>query len=74
LYRTTAFQWEIREELENKLSWKDRDLFSLDFDLVFMDTTILYAYRDDETDLRKRGYSRDRRGDLPQPVLAITID
>ena len=73
-YRATAFLWEIREELESKLSWKDRDLFSMDFDLVFIDTTSLYVYRDDETELRKRGYSRDRRGDLPQFVLCVVVN
>jgi hypothetical protein len=74
LYRTTSFLWEIRQELESELSWRDRDLFSQDFDLVFIDTTSLYVYRDSETDLRKRGYSRDRRGDLPQFVLCVVVN
>ena len=73
-YRTTWFLWEIREELESELSWRDRDLLSLDFDLVFIDTTSVYVYRDSETELRKRGYSRDRRGDLPQLVLCVVVN
>jgi len=74
LYRTTSFLAEIREELEKQLSWRDFDLFSQDFDLVFIDTTSLYVYRDSETELRKRGYSRDRRGDLPQFVLCVVVN
>ena len=70
-YRTTSFLAEVRDELEVELSWRDRDLFSLELDLIFIDTTSLYVYTDRETDLRKRGYSRDRRPDLPQFVLCL---
>ena len=37
-------------------------------------TTSVYVYRDTETEWRKRGYSRDRRGDLPQFVLCVVVD
>ena len=73
-YRSTAFLAEVRDELEAELSWRDRDLFSLDLDLIFIDTTSLYVYTDTETDLRKRGYSRDRRPDLPQYVLCVVVN
>jgi transposase len=73
-YRTTAFLAEVREEMEAELSWRDRDLFSLDLDLIFIDTTSLYVYTDSETELRKRGYSRDRRPDLPQYVLCVVVN
>jgi hypothetical protein len=73
-YRTTAFLAEVRDELETELSWRDRDLFSLELDVIFIDTTSLYVYRDSETDLRKRGYSRDRRPDLPQFVLCVVVN
>jgi hypothetical protein len=73
-YRTTAFLAEVREELEAELSWRDRDLFSLELDLIFIDTTSLYVYTDAETDQRKRGYSRDRRPDLPQFVLCVVVN
>jgi len=74
LYRTNAFLAEIREELEKALFDRDRDLFSQELDLVFMDTTSVYVYRDTETEWRKRGYSRDRRPDLPQLVLGVVVD
>lgn len=74
LYRTNAFLAEVREELEKALFARDRDLFSQTLDLVFLDTTSVYVYRSEETDWRKRGFSRDRRADLPQLVLAVAVD
>lgn len=74
LYRTTSFLAEVREELELELFNRDRDLFTQQLDLVFLDTTSLFVYRSEETDLRKRGYSRDRRPDLPQLVLAVAVN
>jgi hypothetical protein len=73
-YRTTAFLAEVRQELEQALFLRDRDLFTQTLDVVFIDTTSLYVYRDTETAWRKRGYSRDRRGDLPQFVLCVVVD
>ncbi len=73
-YRTCAFLAAVRAELERELFLRDRDLFSDGLDLVFVDTTSLYVYRDSETPWRKRGYSRDRRGELPQLVLCVAVD
>jgi hypothetical protein len=73
-YRTCGFLGEVRQALERRLYFRDRDLFSLQLDLVFIDTTSLYVYRDAETAWRKWGYSRDRRGDLPQFVLCVAVD
>ncbi len=73
-YRTAAFLCDVRESLEQQLFERDRDLFSQGLDLVFIDTTSTYIYRDTETPWRKRGYSRDRRGDLPQLVLCVVVD
>lgn len=74
LYRTNAFLAERREELEKELFARERDLFSQTLDLVFLDTTSVYVYRSEETKWRKRGFSRDRRADLPQLVLAVAVD
>jgi hypothetical protein len=73
-YRTCGFLWDVRQELERRLYFRDRDLFSMQLDLVFIDTTSLYVYRDTETAWRKWGYSRDRRADLPQFVLCVAVD
>lgn len=72
LYRTNRFLAEIREELEAELFARDRNLFTQELDLVFLDTTSVY--RGEESAWRKRGYSRDRRPDLPQLVLGVAID
>ncbi len=73
-YRTTAVLAKVRQDLEGALFRRDRDLFSQTLDLVFIDTTSLYCYRDTETKMRRRGYSRDRRPDLPQVVLCVAVD
>jgi hypothetical protein len=73
-YRTVAFLAGVREELESRLFRRDLNLFNQTLDVVFIDTTSLYVYRDTETEWRKRGYSRDRRPDLPQWVLCVAVN
>jgi len=73
-YRTCGFLCSVREELETRLFFKDRDLFDQGLDLVFLDTTSTYIYRDTETPMRKRGYSRDRMAECPQLVLCVAVD
>lgn len=74
LYRTAGFLAEMKEELEEELSWVDRDLFSQDFDLLFIDTTSLSVYRDTEDELFKRGFSKKHRPDLPQIILCVIVN
>jgi Transposase DDE domain len=73
-YRTVPWLAAIRQELEQALFLRDRDLFSAELDLVFIDTTSVYLYRDGESGLVRHGYSRDRRPDLPQLVLCVAVD
>jgi transposase len=73
LYRTTGFLFDIRADLEKELFLRDRDLFTQKLDLLFLDTTSTYVYRDPETAYRKRGYSKDRRADLPQFILCMAV-
>lgn len=74
LYRTVGFLAEVREPLEKELFFKDRDLFSQALELVFIDTTSTFIYRDEETALRRRGYSRDKRPDCPQVMICLAVD
>jgi hypothetical protein len=74
MYRAVRWLAEIREELERELFFRDRDLFTQDLDLVFLDTTSTYLYRGEETEYARRGYSRDHRPDLPQMVLCVAVD
>ena len=74
LYRTVGFLESVRDDLEQHLFFRDRDLLSQSIDLVFIDTTSTFIYRDEETDLRQRGYSRDRMPDQPQVVICLAVD
>jgi Transposase DDE domain len=73
-YRTLPWLAATRQDLEQALFLKDRDLFSAELDLVFVDTTSVYLYRDSQSELARHGYSRDRRPDLPQLVLCVAVD
>ena len=73
-YRTAAFLAGVRQDLESRLFHRDLNLFNQTLEVVFIDTTSLYCYRDTETEWRKRGYSRDHRPDLPQWVLCVAVN
>jgi hypothetical protein len=73
-YRTAAFLAGVRQDLESRLFHRDLNLFNQTLEVVFIDTTSLYCYRDIETEWRKRGYSRDRRPDLLQWVLCVAVN
>jgi hypothetical protein len=73
-YRTLPWLAAIRYELEQDLFFRGRDLFSGELDLVFIDTTSVYLYRDGVSALVRHGYSRDRRPELPQLVLCVAVD
>lgn len=73
-YRAVGFLSDVRLDLERDLFWRDRTLFDQELDLLFIDTTSTYVYRDTATAMRRRGYSRDRRPDLPQFVLCVAVD
>ncbi|MEJ5312406.1 MAG: IS1634 family transposase [Anaerolineae bacterium] len=74
LYRTVGFLHDVRGDLEKELFLRDRDLFSQTLGLLFLDTTSTYVYGRQEADFRKRGYSRDHRGDLLQYVICVAVD
>lgn len=74
MYRTVGWLSEVRDDLEKALFMRDRDLFTQTLDLVFIDTTSTFIYRREPTDLRRRGYSRDRMPDYPQVVICLVVD
>jgi len=63
----------IKDEIEERLFRRSRDLFS-DLSLVFMDTTTLSFHGEGGETLGARGHSKDHRPDLKQMVLAVVID
>lgn len=75
LYRAMDFLLEQKEEVHKEVFFATADLLNLEVDLIFFDTTSTYVERDeeDEEGLRKYGYSRDNRPDLPQVVIGLAV-
>ena len=73
LYRAMDFLLEHQEALEQEIYWAVADLLNLEVDLLFFDTTSTYFETDRETDLKKYGYSKDKRPDLPQVVVGLAV-
>lgn len=42
--------------------------------LIFYDVTTLYFEANDEDDLRKKGFSKDHKNELPQIVIGVFVD
>lgn len=73
LYRAMDFLLLHQKELEKEIYWAVADLMNLEVDLLFFDTTSSYFETEDESDLKKRGYSKDKRSDLPQVVIGLAV-
>ena len=73
LCRATGFLPDIRADLERELFFRDQDLFRQQLDLIFLDTTSTYVFREEETEVCRRGYSRDRRPELLQLALCVAV-
>ena len=73
LYRAMDFLLEHQEALEKELYWAVADLLNLEVDLLFFDTTSTYFETDKETDLKRYGYSKDKRPDRPQVVVGLAV-
>jgi transposase len=76
LYRCHDLLLAHKEDLFAHLRQRWVDLFNAQFDVVLYDLTSTYfecAVPDDETDPRRFGYSRDKRSDCVQVVLALIV-
>ncbi len=73
-YRTFSFLGNVRHSLEHDLLWNDRNLFNCQLGLVFIDMARLFVHIQPDTPLREKGYSPDRRGDMPQYMLCVGVD
>jgi len=81
LYRAMDFLFEHLQGLEINLYNQLVDLLSLDVSVIFYDTTSLYFEIEEEVKdkeetpgLRKFGYSKDHRSDLPQVIVGVAIN
>lgn len=85
LYRAMDFLETHKAEVEKALYFKMADLMNADVDLIFYDTTSLHFEVDEEDEvslkrlgeeyapLRKRGHSKNGRGDAPQIVVGLAV-
>src|SRR5271170_5413796 len=85
LYRALDVLAVCSEEIERDIFLKAADLFRLDVDLIFYDTTTAY-FEIDEPDeheqefagrlyapLRKRGHNKEGRDNQPQVIIALAV-
>lgn len=76
LYRCHDLVLPLKEELFGQLRQRWSDLFQAKFDVLLYDSTSTYFecdVPDDENDPRRFGYSRDKRGDCVQVVVAVVV-
>ncbi len=75
LYRALDLLAEHKEEIEERLFYRGRDLFNLSVDVVLYDLTTLRfeSTREDLGALRRFGYSKERRSDCTQVVLGLLV-
>jgi transposase len=84
LYRAMDFLEANKVEVEKSVYFAMADLMNADVDLIFYDTTSLHFEVDEEDEdseasdaevpaLRKRGYSKNGRGDAPQIVIGLAV-
>jgi transposase len=77
LYRCHDHLLAFKEELFSHLVERWRDMFNASFDVLLYDLTSTYFEIDaadvPEGDKRRHGYSRDKRPDCPQVVIALIV-
>jgi hypothetical protein len=78
LYRAMDFLLEASEDIQREVFFSVANLFNLEVDLLFLDTTTTYfeVEQEDAGDdgLRKRSQnSKDKRPDLPQIAIAFAV-
>lgn len=85
LYLAMDFLEEHKAELEKAIYFEMADLMKADVDVIFYDTTSLHFEVDEEDELdgerfgrtyeplRKRGHSKNGRGDAPQIVVGLAV-
>lgn len=63
-----------KDQIEEALFARRRDLFNQTLDLVFFDTTSIYFEGAGGQTLGRHGHSKDHRPDLPQMVVGVVLD
>ena len=80
LYRAMDFLLEASEKIQHDVFFSVANVFNLEVDLLFLDTTTTYFEiegEDDDTDdedgFRKRGHGKDNHPELAQVVIAFAV-
>jgi transposase len=74
LYRTLDGLRAAQEAIENDLQQRLQTLFDLDYELLLYDLTSTYFEGlAEDNELAARGYSRDKRSDCKQVILALVV-
>jgi transposase len=73
LYRAMDFLLKANEVIQENVFFSVANLFNLEVDLLYFDTTSTYFETEEEDDLRKNGHSKDHRPDLPQAVIGLAV-
>ena len=75
-YRALDFLSAHKDSIEQSLYLRGRDLFNWEVDVVLYDLTTLRfeSVREDLGDLRRFGYSKEKRNDCVQVVLGLLVD
>jgi transposase len=76
IYRSLDLLARHKEEIERFLYQWEKDLFTINVDVVLYDLTTLRfeSTREDMDDLRRFGYSKEMRSDCTQIVLGLLTD
>lgn len=72
-YRSLDFLADHKDEIEEKLFERIRDLFNLELDLVFWDTTSAYFEGRGAEGFCEYGFSKDHRPDRVQVILGLLM-
>ena len=72
-YRALDVLAEYKDKIEEALFFNELNLFNQELDLVFFDTTSAYFEAEGTSELRRYGYSRDKRPDRTQVVIGLLL-
>ena len=72
-YRALDFLAEHKDAIELSLFYNVINLFNLELDMVFWDTTSTYFTGDGPADLAKHGHSKDHRPDRKQVIIGVLM-
>jgi transposase len=74
IYRTLDIISKNKEQIEEAIFYKSRDLFNMELDVVFYDVTTFYFESQRSDELRDYGFSKDCKINEVQVVMGLLVD